>query len=81
MEEVVRGKWAVKALDPKEHRKSVDHMNERIGYYVLEKPTKTEPYYLVGYLNFTGVLSEGSDWATDNEIKRLNAYYQEIYAK
>lgn len=77
--EAIRGRWAVTALDPKHDKKSIDHMNESIGYYLLEKPTKAEPYYIVGYLNFTGELSEGSEWATEEEVARLTALEEKIY--
>lgn len=66
--------WAVKALNPKntEDKKSIDHAGAGIAYYILSSPSDSQKFFVVGYKNFTGELSTGSEWANKYQIEKLN---------
>lgn len=66
-------KWAVRTLDPKQHKNAIDHLMAGYAYYLLSPPSDGQKFYVVGYKNFTGELSVGSDWADQYQIKKLNS--------
>lgn len=67
-------RWAVRALNPKniEDKKSIDHASAGIAYCILSSPSDNQKFYVVGYKNFTGELSIGSEWANSYQVEKLN---------
>ena len=70
--ETVKYQWAVRALSPKNDKKSVDHLLAGVAYYLLSPPSDGQKFYVVGYKNFTGELSTGSEWANSYQIEKLD---------
>lgn len=72
--EYVKYKWAIRALNPRNtsDQKSIDHAHAGIAYFILSAPTDSQKFYVVGYKNFTGELSTGSDWADNYQIEKLD---------
>lgn len=81
MYRTVTFKWAIRALNPKSEadRKAIAHASAGIAYFILSTPSDSQKFYLVGYKNFTGELSTGSDWANQYQIDKLNDMNERRY--
>ena len=73
--------WAVRALDPKNEsdKKAIAHAGAGIAYYILSPPSDGQKFYVVGYKNFTGELTTGSDWANTYQVEKLNKMDERRY--
>lgn len=81
MYETITFKWAIRALNPKSEadKKAIAHASAGIAYFILSTPSDNQKFYLVGYKNFTGELSTGSDWANTYQVEKLNKMDERRY--
>ena len=77
--QTVQYRWAVRALNPKQNKNAVDHLMAGYAYYLLSPPSDSQKFYVVGYKNFTGELSTGSEWANQYQIDKLNSLDRSRY--
>lgn len=75
--------WAIRALNPKSgaDKRSIDHANAGIGYYILDVPGSSRNYYVVGYKHFEGPIRHGSEQANEYQVKRLDELDRIRYSK
>ena len=81
MYQTVSFNWAIRALNPKSEadKKAIAHASAGIAYFILSPPSDSQRFYLVGYKNFTGQLTVGSDWANQYQIEKLNKMDERRY--
>lgn len=77
----VQWRWAIRVLDPKDEsdKKSIEHAERGVGYVVVRKPTRDENYYIVAYRHCAGPLPEGHEFASSEQIKKLNELDEKHY--
>ena len=73
-EETMQYTWYITTLvvgKNSQDAKSIDHLNAGIGYYMLEAPTNTEKYYIVGFKYFIGEILPHWEKATSYQVEKL----------
>lgn len=74
--------WAVKTLDPKVDKKSIDHALNSIGYIIMRKPEPQKNYYVVGFMYFGGYhLPHHAEIATPEQAEKLEEAHRRIYTR